>query len=544
MQSSRAVSAFETISSWFSSSSEPRGAAKGLLERVISEERDRSVLAICRVRFVFGVLNALVVFPIDEIEGHTTVWPSRYGALLYAALAGLLLLLVQLKPSTRGVAAFAPAFLDVPLVGTIEYVQALYTTAHGVGAASSVTMLLGFLLLSTIALSRRVVLLVAPITLAFIWAILSVGRIPWVVRGNVIVATAGFAALALVLVAKIRRLVTASRQRDLLGKYVLGERLGAGGMAEVFRAVYCPEGGFERTVAVKRILPAWANVPELVALFRREAELGARLAHPNVVQVFDFGSDGDTYFLAMEFVDGISLGRLLKHLHRTEQRLPIPALLWLTQELAAALEYVHTRRDANGAPLNLVHRDLNPPNILLSRVGEVKIADFGIARSADRPSLTQPGIMRGKLAYAAPEQALDRPLDARTDLFALGVTLYEAATGQRLFGQQAETEVLRALLEHEAETPAVLRPELPAAFSEAVQALLQRDAAKRLASGGELTERLAAELRAHAAEGRQQLIKLINEVGVDAVPAAQVPSLSSAAAQTVTSTRPSLPTGQ
>ncbi|MBL8916804.1 MAG: serine/threonine protein kinase [Archangium sp.] len=530
------MGAFETISTWFSSDAEPKGAAKGLLERIIVEERDRSVLAVCRLRFLFGTLNALVVFPTTELEGHTALWPSRYGAVLYAVLAGLLLLLVQFKPKTRGFAAFAPAFLDVPLVGTIEYVQAQYTTAHGIGAASSVTMLLTFLLLSTIALSRRVILIVAPITLAFITAILSTGQVPWVVRGNVIVATAGFAVLALVLVAKIRRLVTASRQRDLLGKYVLGERLGAGGMAEVFRAVYCPEGGFERTVAVKRILPSWANVPELVALFRREAELGARLAHPNVVQVLDFGSDGDTYFLAMEFVDGISLGRLLKHLHREQKKIPVPALLWLTQELAAALEYIHTRRDANGAPLNLVHRDLNPPNILLSRVGEVKIADFGIARSADRPSLTQPGVMRGKLAYAAPEQAMDQPLDARTDLFALGITLYESATGQRLFGQQSETEMLRAVLENAAENPAAARPELPAVFCEAVHALLQREPSKRLQSGGALEEKLAAEFRAHASEGRQQLIKLISEVGKEAASVEPIPSLSTALTETVTRT--------
>ena len=137
MQSSRAVGAFETISTWFSSDAEPKGAAKGLLERIIVEERDRSVLAVCRLRFLFGTLNALVVFPTTELEGHTALWPSRYGAVLYAVLAGLLLLLVQFKPKTRGFAAFAPAFLDVPLVGTIEYVQAQYTTAHGIGARLS-----------------------------------------------------------------------------------------------------------------------------------------------------------------------------------------------------------------------------------------------------------------------------------------------------------------------------------------------------------------------------------------------------------------------
>ena len=176
--------------------------------------------------------------------------------------------------------------------------------------------------------------------------------------------------------------------KDVLGKYLLHERIGAGGMAEVFRASYSPEGGFEKTVAVKKILPAYAGDQNFLTLFREEAALCSRLNHPNVVQVMDFGRFGETYFLAMEYIEGLSLKKVIDA-HRLG--LPITAVAHLGYELLRALEYVHERTGVDGEPLSLAHRDVNPPNVLLSTVGEVKLTDFGIARARSHVRSTQVG---------------------------------------------------------------------------------------------------------------------------------------------------------
>jgi serine/threonine-protein kinase len=341
--------------------------------------------------------------------------------------------------------------------------------------------------------------------------------------------------VCVILVGKIRRLVQASRQKDLLGKYVLGERLGAGVMAEVFRAVDSPEGGFER-VAVKHILPAWAGNAELVALFRREAEIGARLAHPNVAQVLDFGADGDTFFLAMEFVDGIPLSRLLRHCATKQVLLPLPALVWLAHELAVALEYVHSRTSVQGAPRaprpepaehpfvggrrgegrRLPHRALRGPRRLHARRGA----------HPTRDDARQAGLRLAGAGDGWPRR--------RSYLFALGVTLYEAATAARLFGARSDTEFLRVLLEGPAEDPRNVRPELPAPFAE----LLARGVELRPASGAHVVDALAPLVRAHGTEGREQLVPLVKEAmrepATTAAPPA--PARVDAEAQTITRT--------
>jgi serine/threonine-protein kinase len=292
------------------------------------------------------------------------------------------------------------------------------------------------------------------------------------------------------LVFRVRRLVEESRRKDFAGKYVLGHRIGAGGMAEVFTATYSPEGGFERRVAVKRVLPAHAHDEQFVALFRREAELGATLAHPNLVQVLDFGRHLDSWFLAMEFVDGVTLASLLRASRERGQHVPLPAALFVIAELAEGLAYLHERPSPDGRSAGLVHRDLNPPNVLLSRSGEVKISDFGVARWQASGGLTATGAVRGKLAYMAPEQ-LDG-LDPRPswDLFGFGATAWELLTSRRLFSADSDVALVRALVEAPIPPPSSLRPELPPIVDALVLGLLERDPAKRTASARLVAQRL------------------------------------------------------
>ncbi|MBI3184920.1 MAG: serine/threonine protein kinase [Myxococcales bacterium] len=261
------------------------------------------------------------------------------------------------------------------------------------------------------------------------------------------------------------------RARDVFGKYFVHERLGAGGMAEVFRATYSPEGGFEKVVALKRLLPEYRDDAAFLHMFREEARVGASLSHPNVVQVLDVGRYAGDYFMALDFVDGPPLSILLK---RLKAPLPVRAATYVAAEVASALEYIHGRRSPSGEPLHLVHRDVNAPNILLSKMGEVKLADFGIARAADRPSLTEAGVVKGKTGYMSPEQACGEPIDGRSDLYSLGVTLYEMLSGRR-----APAEAKFDLCGIEQGLCAVL------------SGLLQPEPSQRTATGAVLREQLA-----------------------------------------------------
>ncbi len=301
----------------------------------------------------------------------------------------------------------------------------------------------------------------------------------------------------------------AIRAKDLLGKYFLHERLGVGGMAEVFRATYSPEGGFEKGVAIKRILPAYAEDEDFVTLFRREAELGSLLNHPNIVQVLDVGRFGDTYFMAMEHIEGMSLRELLK----SHGPLPPAVVAYLGAELGEALDYVHRRTSSEGLPLNLVHRDVNPPNILLSRIGEVKLGDFGVARAAIHVRLTQADRVRGKMGYLAPEQARGQPFDGRADLFALGLTLHEALTGRRVFQDEDVSDSVRSAPPPFLVPPSVQRPEVPPELDAAIMELLQWRVEDRTPRGQRLREQLCAITGALAPHphGQRELARLVQE---------------------------------
>ncbi|QRN97064.1 serine/threonine protein kinase [Archangium violaceum] len=311
------------------------------------------------------------------------------------------------------------------------------------------------------------------------------------------------------LTSKAEEALHAIRARDLLGKYFLHERLGVGGMAEVFRATYSPEGGFEKVVAIKRILPAYAEDEDFVTLFRREAELGSLLNHSNIVQVLDVGRFQDTYFMALEHIEGLSLRELLK----SHGRLPPSVVAYIGAELGEALDYVHRRTSSEGVPLNLVHRDVNPPNILLSRIGEVKLGDFGVARAAIHVRLTQADRVRGKLGYLAPEQARGEPFDGRADLFALGLTLHEALTGRRVFQDEVVSDTVRSAPPPFLVPPSVLRPDVPLALDAAIMDLLQWNAGDRTPRGHQLREQLCALPGALAPypHGQRELAHLVQE---------------------------------
>ncbi|HVG63195.1 MAG TPA: serine/threonine-protein kinase [Hyalangium sp.] len=260
-----------------------------------------------------------------------------------------------------------------------------------------------------------------------------------------------------------------------VGKYQLIRELGVGGMAEVFLARTAGPMGFEKLLVLKRILPHMAREPAFVQMFLSEATLAARLNHPNIVQIFDFGESDGTYYLAMEYIDGPSLRTLLDDSLRHGEPLPPVPCARIIAAACEGLSFAHNFRDlATHQPLNIVHRDISPDNILLSRQGAVKVADFGIAKAAGQQHRTQTGMIKGKLAYMPPEQIRNLELDQRVDVYALGVVFYELVTGNRPFDATTDANLMQSIL-FELPMPAVLRqPDLP----EAVQKIIRRALAK------------------------------------------------------------------
>lgn len=464
------------------------------LERVLRDEQRGHVVRLGWARLVLSIAALVVLWlvPVPP-ESEAYIAPSRYGVLVFVVLSvGVMIFTLRAGARARW-ASLAVPLVDVPLLAVIQHLQMNLLPAQWMSIPTAVSLMCGCVVLASLSLSRAVI--AATTVAALVGMTSQLLRVPGLDLVPLLVTSMVPVAIGVVLttaMGRLKALLHESRARDLLGKYLLGERIGAGGMAEVFRATYSPEGGFERQVAVKRILPSYAQVTESVRLFRREAELGALLAHPGIVQVLDFGIDGDTYFLAMEYVDGLPLSKVLTGCQEQGRPLPHVAVATVAFRVAEALSYIHGRRSASGKPLGLVHRDLNPPNLLVSRIGEVKLADFGIARAAAAEQLTEAGIMRGKLGYSPPEQLMGQALDGRVDLFALGVTLHEVLTGKRLFQRETDTATLKACLEEPVPRPSALRADVPAELEQVVMRLLERDLAQRTPSADALLEQLRA----------------------------------------------------
>ena len=265
-----------------------------------------------------------------------------------------------------------------------------------------------------------------------------------------------------------------------LGKYQLLRKLATGGMAEVFLAKTDGPMGFEKLLVIKRILPHLAEDPQFIAMFLAEAKLAAQLNHPNLVQLFDFGEAGGSHFIAMEYIDGPSLRYLLARARDLQAPISLALAARIVSSAAEGLAYAHDFRDpVTDEPLHLVHRDVSPDNILISRSGSVKLVDFGIAKARGQSHHTQAGTVKGKFAYMAPEQLRGEPLDRRVDLYALGVVLYELCTGRMPFEAASDASMVRAVL-YDPAIPAVRRvPTLPAAVQEILDRLLAKDRGAR-----------------------------------------------------------------
>jgi serine/threonine-protein kinase len=220
---------------------------------------------------------------------------------------------------------------------------------------------------------------------------------------------------------------------DSQQRYRVIEKLESGGMAEVFRAESEGLQGFRKQVAIKRVLPNLSSKKKFISMFLDEARLSAQLSHSNCVQVFDIGVGDSAFFIVMEFVDGGNLKSIIEHIKKTGRDFPVEAAVYICLDICKGLAYAHELTDSSGVPLHIVHRDMSPPNVLITKYGEIKIVDFGLAKANSQLEKSEPGIIKGKFSYLAPEAAMGQDVDARTDIFAIGIMLWELLASQRLF---------------------------------------------------------------------------------------------------------------
>jgi TonB family protein len=269
------------------------------------------------------------------------------------------------------------------------------------------------------------------------------------------------------------------------GRYQLLEKIAAGGMAEVWKARMRGEEGFEKIVAIKRILPHMAMDEGFITMFVDEAKLAAQLTHNNITHIYDLGKVDAYHYIAMEYVDGKDLRSILQLARERDHPLPAELALFIASKIANALEYAHRRLASDGSEMNLVHRDVSPQNILISYEGDIKLCDFGIAKATTKASTTQSGALKGKLQYMSPEQAWGRKIDRRSDIFSLGVVLYEMLTGERLFGGDTDMTILEQVRNAKINPPSARNPEISRRIDQIVLKALAQNAADRYQSAAE-----------------------------------------------------------
>ena len=304
-----------------------------------------------------------------------------------------------------------------------------------------------------------------------------------------------------------RRLVGAR-----LGRYQVGPRLGSGGTASVYLARFTGAHDFERLVALKVVHDHLADEREFISQFLDEANLLVRLNHPNIVQVHELGREGHTLFLAIEYLDGQPLSRLITALAKQNRTLPPDIVALIGSAVAAGLGYAHQLTNDEGEPLGLVHRDVSPQNIFVTYDGKIKLIDFGIARAAGRIVQTTLGKIKGKFSYMAPEQVLGGDFDHRVDLFALGATLYEAAMGARLFSGEDDTETLHKLLFQEVPNPREQQPDFPEALAVVLQRALEPKPEARYSEAAAMAADLRSFLADREAATQRQLHQLMSSL--------------------------------
>ncbi len=262
-------------------------------------------------------------------------------------------------------------------------------------------------------------------------------------------------------------------------RYRVLERIAAGGMAEVFRAESAGLEGFKKKVAIKRVLPHLAGKTEFIGMFLDEARLSAHLGHSNCVQVFDIGQGDNTFFIVMELVDGADLKGVISHRRDRGQVLPVEEAVLICVRICEGLTYAHELKDDKGQPLNIVHRDMSPPNVLITRHGEVKIADFGLAKANSQLEESQPGIIKGKFGYLSPEAAQGHPVDHRTDIFAVGIILWEMLAGRRLFQGQTDLETVKQVQRADVPDIRTVNPKVPESVVQVLNKALAGDPNQR-----------------------------------------------------------------
>ena len=268
-------------------------------------------------------------------------------------------------------------------------------------------------------------------------------------------------------------------------------KLDSGGMAEVYVAEAESVAGFTKKVAIKRILPALLKEERFVRMFLDEARLSLHFNHANIVSVFDIGKSANAYFIVMEYVEGTNLKYILQYLARHRRPMPVALAVWVIGEILKGLDYAHELRDPNTSRgLGIVHRDISPPNILVSWNGEVKLTDFGLAKASTQLESTDPGVVKGKFAYLAPEAAHGQEVDHRADIFAVGILAYEMLTGRRLFLAETDYDTVQNVRKAEVPSMRAMNPEIPGELEEIIRNALARDANDRYQNASDFADDL------------------------------------------------------
>jgi len=311
---------------------------------------------------------------------------------------------------------------------------------------------------------------------------------------------------------------------DTFGQYMIEEHIATGGMADVYKARMMGMEGFQKTVAIKRIISSLTNSDEFVRMFIDEAKLAAQLSHSNIIQIFDLGKVDRSHYIAMEFIEGRDLRSILSECSDRDVIMPISLAVYITTLLASALDYAHKKRDFENRDLGLVHRDMSPQNVLISFEGDVKLCDFGIAKAASKASQTRSGALKGKLQYMSPEQAWGKDIDYRSDIFSLGLVLHEMLTSEKVFAGDSELTVLEQVRDPIITAPSVKNTEVDAEIDRIVFLALNADREERYQSAQEFQRDLEGVLRQHSwSPDRKSIAEFLAQIddgGREAVPIA------------------------
>ena len=328
------------------------------------------------------------------------------------------------------------------------------------------------------------------------------------------------------------------------GQYVIEEHIATGGMADVYKARMMGMEGFQKTVAIKRILSNLTDSEEFVRMFIDEAKLAAQLSHNNIIHIFDLGKVDRSHYIAMEYIEGRDLRSILEECRERDIRMPIELSLYITNLLASALDYAHKKRDFDNQELGLVHRDVSPQNVLISFEGDVKLCDFGIAKAASKASQTRAGALKGKLQYMSPEQAWGKDIDHRSDIFSLGLVLFEMLTNEKVFSGTSELSVLEQVRDPIITAPSMKNPDIDAEIDRIIFLALNAEREERYQSAEDMKRDLDRVMRARGKmANRSTLVAFLDSLGSrkGAAAPADVADSKAASKKTTASPPPSTP---